>query len=90
MIEKSYKITSINGIHARSAAVLVKEASKFSADITLCLNNVCVDFKSIMGVMSLGIYKNEIVKIICVGSDEVEAIKHLDNVIHELNIGKEY
>ena len=90
MIEKSYKIISANGIHARVASILVREASDFKCDITLCLNNVAVDLKSIMGVMSLGIYSNEIIKITCVGEDEVEAMNHLDNYIHDLNLGKDY
>lgn len=90
MIEKSYKITSANGIHARVASILVREASDFKCDISLCLNNICVDLKSIMGVMSLGIYNNEIIRIICSGEDEVEAMNHLDNFIHKLNLGKDY
>ena len=90
MIEKSYKIISVNGIHARVASILVREAFSFKSDITLNLNNICVDLKSIMGVMSLGIYSNEIIKITCCGEDEVEAMNHLDNFIHELKLGKDY
>lgn len=90
MIERTYKIISEQGIHARVASDLVRIASKYECDIKLILENVEVDFKSIMGVMSLGIYKDEIVKIICNGIDENEAISNLEMMISELKLAKEY
>ena len=90
MIERTYKVVSDNGIHARVASDLVKEASHFSCDIFLVLDDTKVDFKSIMGVMSLGVYKDEIIKVICSGIDELEAINHLEFMLNDLKIAKEY
>lgn len=90
MVERVYKVVSDNGIHARVASDLVKAASEFSCDIFLVLDDGKVDFKSIMGVMSLGVYKDEIIKIICAGIDEIEAINHLEFLLNDLKIAKEY
>ena len=90
MVEKVYKVISQNGIHARVASDLVKLASGFDCDIQLVLKDTAVDFKSIMGVMSLGVYKDEIIKIICNGSDEVDALHQLDFAIYDMRLAKEY
>lgn len=89
MIKKYYKITNVIGIHARPATVLVNEAMKFDCDIKLSAMKKTVDFKSIMGVMSLGVYNGATIEISCDGSDEAEAIKALGNKIFELKLGKE-
>ena len=90
MIERTYKVISDSGIHARVASDLVKAASEFSCDIKLVLDDTSVDFKSIMGVMSLGVYKDEIIKVICNGIDELDAINHLQFLMDDLKIAKEY
>ena len=90
MIQKSFKIISENGIHARIASALVRTASEFQSDIRLSVNNVSVDFKSIMGVMSLGIYKDEVIIVSANGVDEEEAIKALEFLILDLKYGKDY
>ena len=90
MIEKTFKVISDNGIHARSASNLVKEASQFICDIKLFLGETSVDFKSILGVMSLGVYKNELIKVVCSGEDEVKAMNHLEFLMNDLNVAKIY
>lgn len=90
MVERTYKVVSDNGIHARVASDLVRAASEFSCDVFLVLDDTKVDFKSIMGVMSLGVYKDEIIKVICSGIDELEAINHLEFMLSDLKIAKEY
>lgn len=89
MIEKTYKIISESGIHARVASDLVRAASEFNCDIFLVSDDTKVDFKSIMGVMSLGVYKDEMIKIICHGIDEEEAIKHMEFMLYDLRIARE-
>ena len=56
MVKKSFKITNETGIHARPATTLVNCCMEFDSKITLQALKTEVDFKSIMGVMSLGIY----------------------------------
>ena len=90
MLENNFKITNQTGLDAKVASLLVSHASKFSSKIILQLNELSVDLKSIMGVMSLNVNKGEFVKIICSGTDEVEAMKDLIYLINDHNIGKEY
>ncbi|MCR5705202.1 MAG: phosphocarrier protein HPr [Acholeplasmatales bacterium] len=89
MLSKKFKVTSESGIHARPATILVNEAVKFKSDIELALESKVVNLKSIMGVMSLGIYNGEIITITATGDDEAQAIDALTDSIYEMHIGKE-
>lgn len=89
MIQKKFKVTAESGIHARPATILVNEAVKFKSEISLALESKVVNLKSIMGVMSLGIYNGEIINIICEGEDEVQALSSLTDVFFDMKLGKE-
>lgn len=89
MIKKSFKVTNENGIHARPATTLVNEAMRYNSDITLTALKKTIDMKSIMGVMSLGIYTGVTIEIKANGYDEEEAIEGLKNKIAELGLAKE-
>ena len=51
--EKTVEITNEKGIHARPAALFVKEAGRYESDIFVLKNGQEVNGKSIMGVMML-------------------------------------
>lgn len=89
MIKRFFRITSEAGIHARPATMLVNVAMEYESSITLTALKKTVDFKSIMGVMSLGIYSGTAIEICCEGTDEKEAMESLAQKIQELNLGKE-
>ncbi len=89
MVKKSFRVTNETGIHARPATTLVNVSMKYDCDITLSAFKKTVDFKSIMGVMSLGIYSGTTIEIRCNGEDENEAIEAIKNKIIELGLGKE-
>lgn len=89
MIKKSFKITNDAGLHARPATNLVNVCMDFKCDITLNALKKTVDFKSIMGVMSLGVYSGTIIEIVCEGIDEEEAMNKLSNTIIEMRLGRE-
>ena len=90
MVKKYFKITNEAGIHARPATTLVNEAMKYECEILLAALKKSVDFKSIMGVMSLGVYKGEIIKVVCDGADEEEAMSHITFLILDLKLGRDY
>jgi phosphotransferase system HPr (HPr) family protein len=77
MVEQSIVVQNKSGLHARPAALLVKEASKFQSKLFLRKNGKEVDLKSILGLMSLAVMSGETVDIIAEGADEQEAITHL-------------
>lgn len=89
MIKRTFKITSEAGVHARPATILVNTAMDFACDITLTALKQTVDFKSIMGVMSLGVYKGTSIDVTCDGDDETQAMKAITEKIYELNLGME-
>lgn len=73
------------GLHARPAALFVKEASKFEADITLrnlsSEQDEWENAKSILGVLALGVNKDHLIEIHAEGPDEAEAIKALEELV---------
>ena len=89
MLKANFKITNNQGIHARPATSLVNTCMNFKSEITLRALKKVVDFKSIMGVMSLGIYSGNTIQVTVDGSDEEEAMKAIKDKIIELALGKE-
>jgi len=89
MVKKLFKVTNESGIHARPATTLVNEAMKYESEITLTALKKSIDLKSIMGVMSLGIYSGITIEIKANGKDENEAIEGLKNKLAELSLAKE-
>ncbi|MFC7064075.1 phosphocarrier protein HPr [Halobacillus seohaensis] len=88
MVEKTFKITSSDGVHARPATVLVQNAGKYASDSNLHYKEKAVNLKSIMGIMSLGIPSGAEVKITAEGSDEQEAIEHLATTMKNEGLGE--
>ncbi|MBU1093655.1 MAG: HPr family phosphocarrier protein [Firmicutes bacterium] len=87
-MEQYFLITSEFGIHARPATRMVNLAMSFHSEIDLCLNDKTVNLKSIMGLMSLGIYKGELIKIIVSGSDAEKAMSSIADFILTENLGR--
>ena len=89
MVKKLFKVTNENGIHARPATALVNEAMKYDCEITLTALKKSIDMKSIMGVMSLGIYSGTTIEVKAEGKEEQEAVDGLKAKLSELNLAKE-
>jgi len=72
-------VTVLNslGLHASSSAKLVKEASKYSSEITLTKEDMTVNVKSIMGVLMLGATQGTHLIIKAVGDDARNAVDNL-------------
>lgn len=81
MVELELTIMNKLGLHARPAAQLVQEASKFKSEIKLKRHNLEVNAKSIMGVMMLAAELGSKITIIADGPDEKKAIKAVAQVI---------
>ncbi len=89
MVKKLFKITNESGLHARPATILVNVAVNYKSDIKLNALKKTIDFKSIMGVMSLGVYSGTTIEVIADGEDEMDAIEGIKDKILELKLGKE-
>ncbi|MCT4604787.1 MAG: HPr family phosphocarrier protein [Marinisporobacter sp.] len=81
-MEKTVKILNESGMHARPAGAFVKMASSFTSDIQIETNGKVLNAKSIMNVLSLGLKKDDEIKIIANGNDEKEAIEGLVNLVN--------
>jgi len=77
MKEFRFVIKDPQGIHARPAGMLVKEASGFESKVTIGRDGRDVDAKRILGIMGLGAKQGEEIVIKAEGSDEDAAIEAL-------------
>lgn len=81
MKEFSYTITDREGIHARPAGLLVKEAGKFESAITLKKGEKSGDAKRIFAVMGLAAKKDEVITVQAEGPDEEQAITAMEEFL---------
>ena len=79
MKEFTYTITDEQGIHARPAGLLVKEAAGFASAITIEKDGK----KVILGVMGLGAKKGAEITLRAEGEDEDAAIEKLSAFLQE-------
>ncbi len=78
-----YVITDELGIHARPAAILVKEAGNFSSKVELTCNGKVADLSKLFAIMSLGVKKGERVTVTVDGADEDNAYAVLKKFFEE-------
>jgi len=81
MQTETFTIRNKLGLHARAAALLVKAANHFVADITIEKDGIEVNGKSIMGILMLAASKGTKITLNIEGKDEVEALRVLGQLI---------
>lgn len=87
-VEKEIVIRNRNGLHARPAAMFVKVANRYRAELWVEKQGERVNGKSIMGLMMLAAGKGSTLKLIAEGSDAEKAISELQILI-ESRFGEE-
>lgn len=80
MTERTLTIRNRAGMHARPAALLVKTASAFKAQIFIEKDGERINGKSIMGVITLGATYNSQLTVIADGPDEAAALDALERL----------
>jgi phosphocarrier protein len=75
--EREVAVVNEAGIHARPSSEIVKTAAKFKSNITLSLDGLDVNGKSIMGVMMLAAPCGANVKVRADGDDAEAAVSAL-------------
>ena len=83
MIQFQYTITDPNGLHARPAGLLVKEAQKFSSTVKLTRGEKSADLKRLFAVMGMGVKCGETVEVTVDGADEAQAAQILEQFFRE-------
>jgi len=84
MIKKEFKLVNDLGLHSRAAAQFVQLTNKYVSQIDIIKSTSKIDGKSIMGILCLGIGKEDTITIEVNGIDEDEAIQAIENLINEL------
>ncbi len=87
MKRKKIVVENKYGIHARVAAAIVKEASKFSSKIYLERedNNLRANCKSILGLLALGASKGTVLNLEVEGEDEERAFNAMRELLEGLS-----
>ncbi len=77
MVKVNYTIKNEEGLHARPASDLCKEAANFKSSISLLKDGEEYDAKSILMVLCMGAVKGDTIEIKAEGEDEKEALDAL-------------
>jgi phosphocarrier protein len=85
---QTFTIRNRLGLHARAAALLVKTANRFEAEITVEKDGLEVNGKSIMGILMLAASKGSKVTVKVEGRDSLQALQTIGRLI-ENKFGEE-
>jgi len=80
-MEKIVTVKNGHGLHARPAALFVKEATGFESEIKISFNGKEVNAKSILNVLSLGVDQGAEVRLNAEGADSFAALEHLETLL---------
>ena len=84
MIAKEVSVKNSSGLHARPATLLVKKASSFKSDVSIEYNGKKANVKSLIGVLSLAVTKDAVIKVVASGDDEALAIEEIVKLVENL------
>ena len=80
-IKKEIIIKNQQGLHARPAAMLVQLASRFNSSVNLQKGTEKVNGKSIMGILTLGVQRNNKIILEIDGDDAAQALKEIEELL---------
>jgi len=94
MKESKIMVNNKVGLHARPASLFVQEAAKFSSDIRVSCQDPDTgeqreaNAKSILGILTLGVFQGMEIHIQAEGDDEAAAVEALENLVKN-NFGED-
>lgn len=80
-IKKEMVVANKLGIHARPAAMFVKTANQFEADVFVEKDGETVNGKSIMGLMMLAAGPGSRIRVQAEGQDAAEAVQQIEALV---------
>jgi phosphocarrier protein HPr len=83
MLKHSLTIQNKLGLHTRAAARLVDLTKRFASQVELTYRDRTVDSKSIMGVITLGAQKGDVVDVFVDGEDEADALQAIEKLVND-------
>ncbi len=79
-VMKEVIINNQLGLHARPAAMVAKEAAKYESEIKLVMEDIEVDAKSILDILTLAASQGKTIKVVARGKDAREAVDALEKI----------
>ena len=83
MVSKKITIKNIEGLHARPATEIAKNATQYTSSIQIDVNGNKYNAKSVLNIMSAGIKNSTEITVICDGVDEEKALEGLLKTLKE-------
>ncbi len=80
-VEKEIAIVNRLGLHARPAAMFVRIASRYRADVWVAKEGEEVNGKSIMGLMMLAAGQGSKLRVRCEGADAEQLLQEIEDLI---------
>jgi phosphocarrier protein HPr len=80
LVVKRIKVTNDNGLHAHPSTLLVKKATQFRAELKIRKDEIEVNGKSLLGVLTLAAAYGTELELIANGIDEEELIKEIEEL----------
>lgn len=81
MYSKEVVVRCESGLHNKQATYFVQKANEYESSIWLESGNRKMNAKSLLGIMSLGIFSGSTVTLSAVGSDEETAVAALEALL---------
>jgi len=81
-LESQFTIQNEAGLHARPAAMFVKLANSFEAEVWVEKDDEQINGKSIMGLMMLAAGPGSTITVLTEGSDAKEAMAAIETLIN--------
>lgn len=77
MKELKVKVKTETGLHARPASLVVNAVAKFKSKVTVAKEGQEANLQSLLGLLSLGVAKDDTIIIKADGKDEAQVIEAL-------------
>ena len=81
MVSQEITLKNEEGLHARPATEIAKNASKYTCTINFDVQGKEYNAKSVLNIMSAGIKNNTQIKIVCDGVDEKQALTEMLDIL---------
>lgn len=84
MVQQEVTIHNPTGLHARPASLLVAQAAKCKAKVSILYNNKTINAKSMLSLLGGGIRQGSTVTVVTDGEDEQAALDGICQLITQL------
>ena len=81
MVRTDAEFTAGDRMTPEIAVSLAKQADKFSANLLIEYENTGIQLDSLIGILSLELYRGKVLSVVAEGSDEEDAAKAICDVL---------